>query len=109
MREKSGRSTSPLIIAALVDTEGFDLPQRGRRLAYLLTVARERGAVFIVFYKKVFRAVARLPGFSYISFTFPFKSILSDNFFPNHYLLHYIKRQCPLQDALIRPLLGMAE
>ena len=40
---------SPLIVAALAGTEGFDLPQRGRRLAYLLTVARERGAVFIGF------------------------------------------------------------
>lgn len=51
----------------------------------------------------------RMAPFDVGKFTFPFKSILSDNFFPNHYLLHYIKRQCPLQDALIRPLLGMAE
>ena len=36
--------------------EAFDLPQRGRRLAYLLTVARGRGAVFIGFYKKASRA-----------------------------------------------------
>ena len=54
---------SPLIVAALAGTEGFDLPQRGRRLAYLLTVARERGAVFIGFYKKVLRAIARFYGF----------------------------------------------
>jgi len=41
-----------VIIAARIVAEGFDLPQRGRRLAYLLTVARERGAVFIGFYKR---------------------------------------------------------
>ena len=54
---------SQLKVAALAGTEGFDLPQRGRRLAYLLTVARERGAVFIGFYKKVLRAIARFYGF----------------------------------------------
>jgi hypothetical protein len=52
-----------VIIAARIVAEGFDLPQRGRRLAYLLTVARERGAVFISFYKKVLRAIARFYGF----------------------------------------------
>ncbi|WP_302132246.1 hypothetical protein, partial [uncultured Dialister sp.] len=50
--EKTEFSPSRLIIASHVETEGFDLPQRGRRLAYLLTVARERGAVFIGFYKR---------------------------------------------------------
>jgi len=52
-----------VIIAARIVAEGFDLPQRGRRLAYLLTVAREKGAVFIGFYKKVLRAIARFYGF----------------------------------------------
>ena len=52
-----------MIIADRIVVEGFDLPQRGRRLAYLLTVARERGAVFIGFYKKVLRAIARFYGF----------------------------------------------
>ena len=52
-----------MIIAARIVAEGFDLPQRGRRLPYLLTLARERGAVFIGFYKKVLRAIARFYGF----------------------------------------------
>ena len=52
-----------MIIADRIVAEGFDLPQRGRRPAYLLTVARERGAVFIGFYKKVLRVIARFYGF----------------------------------------------
>ena len=52
-----------MIIAARIVAEGIDLTQQGRRLAYVLTVARERGAVFIGFYKKVLRAIARFYGF----------------------------------------------
>jgi hypothetical protein len=45
-----------LIITVHDDAEGFDLPQRGRSTGLSFNCCRERGAVFIGFYKRFQRA-----------------------------------------------------